>query len=306
MTAFVSIFYFFPIDFMSRTDYISGKGVIMSNVKNSSPGEENNPASLIASMDLEFLAAGIGRDTLHWSKLNAFCGYVFFRIYCLEKGRFQITDPYGTTMLEPGRLYLIPCFTPLTYTGIEPCTHFWIHFVSNRLSQFPVLARPVVLNGDPEEWKPHINYILEHRQSIATFRAAEEFRHRLSSLIVPFLDTVSNHLIEDRELIGVFSRVIAFVDENLHRDIAVSELQALSGMRRQDFSALFRKSFTIPPKQFIVLRKLCRAQRLLLETSLPIKEIARRCGWNDEYFFHKIFKKYIGSPPAFCRKWRIY
>lgn len=278
----------------------------MKNGKNSISEGEINPASLMASMDLEFIAAGIGEKTLHWTKLNAFCGYVFFRIYCLENGRFQIKDPYGVTVLEPGNLYLIPCFTPLTNSGIEPSTHYWIHFVSNRLSQFPVFARPVVLNGDPAEWKPHIDYILEHRKSVTTFRDAEEFRHHLSCLIVPFLDMMSNHLIEDRELICAFSRVIAFVDENLHRDIAVSELQALSGMRRQDFSALFRKSFTIPPKQFIVLRKLCRAQRLLLETSLPIKEIAHRCGWNDEYFFHKIFKKYIGSPPAFCRKWRVY
>ncbi|MEI3039936.1 MAG: hypothetical protein V8T90_12815 [Victivallales bacterium] len=101
----------------------------MKNGKNSISEGEINPASLMASMDLEFIAAGIGEKTLHWTKLNAFCGYVFFRIYCLESGRFQIKDPYGVTVLEPGNLYLIPCFTPLTNSGIEPSTHYWIHFV---------------------------------------------------------------------------------------------------------------------------------------------------------------------------------
>lgn len=45
-------------------------------------------------------------------------------------------------------------------------------------------------------------------------------------------------------------------------------------MRRADFSALFKKTFGIPPKQFICSQKIETTKRLLLRTKKNTKEIA--------------------------------
>ena len=39
---------------------------------------------------------------------------------------------------------------------------------------------------------------------------------------------------------------------------------------------------------------------------MPIKEIATQCGYHDEFFFHRMFKKYMKTTPAKYRKYFIY
>ena len=38
----------------------------------------------------------------------------------------------------------------------------------------------------------------------------------------------------------------------------------------------------------------------------PIKEIASQCGYQDELFFHRIFRKYTKCPPAYYRKYFVF
>jgi AraC-like DNA-binding protein len=45
-----------------------------------------------------------------------------------------------------------------------------------------------------------------------------------------------------------------------------------------------------------------KAKGLLLETALPVKEISWQLGYEDHYYFSRMFKKQTGHPP---RRWRI-
>ena len=54
-------------------------------------------------------------------------------------------------------------------------------------------------------------------------------------------------------------------------------------------------------KEYIISGKLARADQLLTDKSLKIKDIASMLGYDDPYFFSRIYKKYRGHPPHYLR-----
>ena len=209
-------------------------------------------------------------------------------------------------MVEPGNLYLIPCDVLLKYEGISPCTHYWIHFVSNQLKTIPLLNEPVrILLKETGSVQKKMQQIMKNMKNCSDFKSAVFVKNSVTELLVPFLDDLAGKLPE-AESVADYTKILNYIDTNLHRDFSISELNAFTRLRRAEFSASFRKVFGLPPKQYISMRRMNRAKYLLLETDLPIKEIARQCGYQDEFFFHRIFKRYTQIPPARYRKYSVY
>ncbi len=67
------------------------------------------------------------------------------------------------------------------------------------------------------------------------------------------------------------------------------------------FRRLFEQFFQVPPGAFLLSARLEKAASLLDSTNLPIREIARECGFEDEFYFSRIFKKYHSVSPKHYR-----
>ncbi len=66
------------------------------------------------------------------------------------------------------------------------------------------------------------------------------------------------------------------------------------------FRRLFSRFAGMPPGQFLLECRLRRAEKLLTSGTLRINEVARECGFSDEFHFSRIFRKYRTlSPSAF-------
>jgi AraC-like DNA-binding protein len=67
----------------------------------------------------------------------------------------------------------------------------------------------------------------------------------------------------------------------------------------------FRRMFTqhtgLSPHQYRIQIRLGRARTLLSETTLTVKEIAYRCGFESEHYFSRLFKRKAGLAPG---EWR--
>ncbi len=65
------------------------------------------------------------------------------------------------------------------------------------------------------------------------------------------------------------------------------------------FRRLFVKIYKVPPWTFVTSARLEKAASLLSATDLQINEIANECGFEDEFYFSRLFKKnYQLSPKA--------
>lgn len=83
------------------------------------------------------------------------------------------------------------------------------------------------------------------------------------------------------------------------------DFQAVAGGLRisyPHFRRLFRELNGLAPGQFLIQARLRQAAARLINTGLPLKVIAEQCGFDDRFYFSRLFKKYYRIPPRRYRR----
>ena len=96
-------------------------------------------------------------------------------------------------------------------------------------------------------------------------------------------------------------RVVEYVDAHLDEPISLSDLGAASGLSRNYFAAQFRVATGLRPHEFLLRRRIERAQKMLVETNAPLAEIALSIGFQTQSHFSTVFKRLVGWSPY---RWR--
>jgi AraC family transcriptional regulator of arabinose operon len=97
------------------------------------------------------------------------------------------------------------------------------------------------------------------------------------------------------------------VQRELAKPEAPADYENLAGQVGLSVRSLrrhFRTQTGTSPHQYAIGRRVATARDLLLSTNLPVKEIARRLGYADVFYFGRQFKRQTGVSPALFRKSR--
>jgi len=99
-----------------------------------------------------------------------------------------------------------------------------------------------------------------------------------------------------------FIPVLQYIEKNFDRPITNLELGQILYLSPTYFSNLFTKQFGVSPQKYILQKRLNSAAILLFESTKSIKEIAFECGFDNEAYFNRQFRKFMGVPPGKYRK----
>ena len=99
-------------------------------------------------------------------------------------------------------------------------------------------------------------------------------------------------------------RIFAHVEANLCRRIPVRELARLLGLSASHFCRAFKCTFGVPPRDYVLRRRIEVAQGLMLTTSESLSSIAFRCGMCDQAHFTRSFHRIVGETPYAWRRAR--
>jgi AraC family transcriptional regulator len=89
-----------------------------------------------------------------------------------------------------------------------------------------------------------------------------------------------------------------FMDSNQHRGIKVEELTDLVYLSKAHFIRLFTRTYGAPPVRNHLLRRLQRAEEMLLRTDCAILDAVERFGFGDQSYFNRAFLKYLKYRPG--------
>lgn len=100
-------------------------------------------------------------------------------------------------------------------------------------------------------------------------------------------------------------KVTSHVETNLDRPITNGELATLVRLNLSHFGRAFRNSFGEPPHEYVIRRRVERAQGLMLSTDASLSEIALDCGLADQSHLTRLFRRIVGESPRAWRRARL-
>jgi AraC-like DNA-binding protein len=148
--------------------------------------------------------------------------------------------------------------------------------------------------------------LMENFQDLVDIAKAEPpaFQQRLGALIINLIAQIRSYTKEKKfgsDAEEIIRRARFRFVENLHAPLDIEEFAAQLGLDYASFRKLFKSYTGLSPYQYFLQLKIHRAQHLLQEDNLSVKEIAFMLGFDNQYYFSRIFKKKTGSPPS---QWR--
>lgn len=96
-------------------------------------------------------------------------------------------------------------------------------------------------------------------------------------------------------------KVTHYVESHLDQPIRNDELAAIARLNTSHFGRAFRNSIGEPPHEYVIRRRVERAQGLMLSSDAPLSEIALNCGLADQAHLTRVFRRVVGESP---RAWR--
>jgi len=89
-----------------------------------------------------------------------------------------------------------------------------------------------------------------------------------------------------------------FIWENYTRKLSLQEIAGVSGLSAPYFSTIFKEEMGENLSNYLNRLRVEKAATILITTNIPISEIARICGFEDQSWFSKIFKNNTGLTPG--------
>jgi AraC family transcriptional regulator len=96
-------------------------------------------------------------------------------------------------------------------------------------------------------------------------------------------------------------QVLAFIEEDLSRELTLSEIAGVAGVSVSHFKAMFRQAVGVPIHQYIIQRRVQTAASLLRNGNLPISQIAQETGFTHQSHLAHHTRRLLGYSPKAIR-----
>jgi transcriptional regulator GlxA family with amidase domain len=104
------------------------------------------------------------------------------------------------------------------------------------------------------------------------------------------------------EIAERIGRSIAYMVEHLDQPLQVSTLAAQASVSPSHYFALFKRQTGTAPIDFFIRLRMNHARELLESTCSSVKEVAATMGYDDPFYFSRVFKSVHRVAPAEYRK----
>ena len=96
-------------------------------------------------------------------------------------------------------------------------------------------------------------------------------------------------------------RSIDYFEARIDKPVSLAAVASSAGLTSMHFAAQFRAATGLRPHEYLLRRRIERAQEMLTETRMSLLDIALSVGFQTQSHFTTVFKRYAGQPP---RAWR--
>lgn len=227
----------------------------------------------------------------------------YILIYCVEgSGHVQISKKEYN--VSPGSFIIIPAGEAHNYAASEHnyWTIYWIHFKGLIASKLvDILTQKHNGHHGTVEFQPKRLQLFE---DMYTCLARGYSNDNLCYANMCLYHFISSFLYDDQfnvsEKVHAADAVelsISFMQQHISQLLTLEEIARSVNFSASHYSAIFRKKTGFAPIEYFNHLKIQRACQYLHFTDLRVKEIAGKLGFEDPYYFSRLFTKLMGMSP---------
>jgi AraC-like DNA-binding protein len=251
------------------------------------------------NLNVKILISAYSELDKSWKLTSTIDPYI--RLYYISAGQGRVLCGRQDIFLKPGRFYLLPSHTRLTFWSASYINVYWAHIQLELLPGIDIFS---VVKGKV--------MCLEKLD----YSLVDEFRRLVQSGSETLAGTLTEQALMMKLTAAFFENHDIAIPEQYEKDLkrfepamnllekspghkcSVNELAHAVGLERVRFSTEFKRLFGVSPAKFIMKKRLDRAAGLLISSNRSLDDIADEFGFYDAFHFSKAFKSGKGMSPA--------
>jgi AraC-like DNA-binding protein len=95
----------------------------------------------------------------------------------------------------------------------------------------------------------------------------------------------------------IIDRIIGYLEDNIRRNVSIEEAADFAGRSASTVSHLFKETLGLSFKQISIDLRMNKAEEFL-QSGFTVTQASEAVGYEDPYYFSRLFKKNRGAPPS--------
>lgn len=224
--------------------------------------------------------------------------HTFGELLWCSKGIFRVEGGTGTGLLHSGEACVLMPGDLHEVFAVEPGELYWLCFdgpnVQHIIDTFK-LEHGVYQAGEVPKYLFH-QIVTE----LQTPSAESEYAASATGYCILAMSLAGRESSDDQA--PLYRRFLHLVFCHYgNPEFGIADYTAALNCHRSTLLRLMRKYHNCTPGEYLRSLRLKKAEELLRDTNLSIKEISRECGFEDPNYFAKVFRRFYKKQPSAFR-----
>lgn len=229
-------------------------------------------------------------------------------IFCVKgEGWFEVDGKHFT--IQKNQYFILPESTPHAYGAAEnnPWSIYWLHFAGEKAALFNqnnTTPQDIDFSSDPRYADRLLLFeeILHHLKNGYSTDDYEYASICLWQLLGSFQYLSKFRTVKRIKHRNLIDTSISWMHDNLEKQLTLLQMADHVDLSESHFSLMFKRKTGVPPLVFFTRLKVQKACQLLDFSDKRIKEIAAELGYEDPYYFSRVFRQVMDISPIQYRK----
>ncbi|UKS30909.1 AraC family transcriptional regulator [Paenibacillus sp. HWE-109] len=224
-----------------------------------------------------------------------------------DSGRFNFSfaeDSQSEQTAEFGELVFCPPGQTFKRHALERISFHFAEFLVEGPWQLPSKVRMM----DVGRLSSTFRYLQEWQDEDSSEQDTADAQHLLEDLLfMVHQERVKTERKPSSSLDPLMNRAAAFLESHaLDHRLSLQELAGTLGIGASQLTRRFQVTFGMSPVRYLTRVRLSRARLLLIETTDTLDAIAEQCGFQNAFYFSRVFSQHMQiSPSAYRRTFRV-
>jgi len=234
-----------------------------------------------------------------------------YQLMYVYAGKLHVYIRGKERIIEKGTILLFrPCEAQIyKYYSSEKPEIYWVHFtgfdVENLFERYEIPNdKNVFVLGNALDCQWLFKHII-HELQLRRKKYADFINMNLCQVLLLLNRCLEEEIAFDFDDLNEVDLALDFFNEKYNTNISIKDYAKERHISVCWFNRIFKRVMRETPMQYIINLRIANALNLLNETTYNIIQIANIVGYDDAYYFSRIFKKHIGISPREYRKKQV-